>query len=64
MMMVSCKDMGATDCDFVAKGENAYEVKMQMMDHAKMDHKEMTDKMDEDGKKEMMKKMMMNMKCA
>jgi len=63
MMMASCKDMGA-DCDFVAKGENAYDVKMKMMEHAKMDHKDMMMNMDEDGKKKMMEKMMMNIKCA
>lgn len=63
MIMVSCKDMGA-DCDFVAKGETAYDVKMQMMDHAKMDHKDMMMNMDENGKKEMMKNMMKNMRCA
>ncbi|MFA6047642.1 MAG: DUF1059 domain-containing protein [Parcubacteria group bacterium] len=66
MMMASCKDMGA-DCDFVAKGETAYDVKMKMMEHAKMDHKDMMAKMEsmsDDEKKKNWEMMLKNMKCA
>lgn len=66
MMMLSCKDMGATDCDFTARGETAYDVKMQMKEHMKSDHpdvKKMMDNMSDDQKKDHWEKMMKNMKC-
>jgi predicted small metal-binding protein len=46
-----------TDCDFVAEGNTAEEVKSKMMDHAMKDHKEMMDKMSDDEKSKMMMKM-------
>lgn len=55
-MKLSCRDMG-TDCDFVAKGETAQEVKEKMMAHANTDHMDMMKNMSEDEKADMMKKM-------
>lgn len=46
-----------TDCDFVAKGETAQEVKEKMMAHANADHMDMMKNMSEDEKADMMKKM-------
>ncbi|HLN18901.1 MAG TPA: DUF1059 domain-containing protein [Patescibacteria group bacterium] len=66
MMMLSCKDMGATDCDFVARGETAWDVKMQMKNHAKEAHKDMEEKwknMSDEEKKQKWEKMLKNMKC-
>jgi predicted small metal-binding protein len=57
MMSLSCKDMGATDCDYIAKGETAQEVKDNMMKHAMSEHKEMMDKMTREEKSNMMAKM-------
>jgi len=62
MMSVSCKDMGATDCDYTAKGETAQDVKDDMIAHAMSDHKEMMDMMSESEKSSMMAKMDMAMK--
>jgi predicted small metal-binding protein len=56
MKMLSCKNMGV-ECDFVAKGETAEEVKAKAMEHAKMEHADMLKDMTEDQKKEMMMKM-------
>ena len=56
MMSLSCKDMGATDCDYTAKGETVQEVKDNMMKHAMSDHKEMLDKMSEEGNRSMMER--------
>ncbi|PIP27672.1 MAG: DUF1059 domain-containing protein [Candidatus Moranbacteria bacterium CG23_combo_of_CG06-09_8_20_14_all_39_10] len=56
MKQLSCKDMG-TNCDFVATGNTADEVKKKMMDHAMMEHKDMMANMNEQKKGEMMKMM-------
>lgn len=63
MKTLACRDMGA-DCDFVAKGNTAEEVKSNMMNHVKMEHKDMMDKMSGKDKEEMMKKMDQMMKDA
>jgi len=54
MKQLSCKDMG-TNCDFVATGNTADEVKKKMMDHAMME--DMMANMNEQKKGEMMKMM-------
>lgn len=64
MMSLSCKDMGATDCDYVAKGNSADEVKSKIMDHAMKDHKDMMDRMDSMEKEKMMKMMDEKMMAA
>jgi len=46
-----------TNCDFVATGNTADEVKKKMMDHAMMEHKDMMANMNEQKKGEMMKMM-------
>jgi len=56
MKQLACRDMGS-DCNFVAKGNTAEEVKNNMMNHVKMEHKEMMDKMSRTEKEDMMKKM-------
>jgi predicted small metal-binding protein len=40
MKHLSCKAMGATDCDFVATGSTDEEVKQKMMEHAASAHPE------------------------
>jgi predicted small metal-binding protein len=40
MKTLSCKDMGASDCSFVATGQTAEEVKSKMWAHAAKDHKD------------------------
>ena len=62
MMSLSCKDMGATDCDYVAKGETTQDVKNNMMKHAMSDHKDMLDKMSKEERSSMMAKMDMAVK--
>ncbi len=57
MKQLSCKDMGAAECDFVATGNTAEELKDKMMEHAKMEHSDMLDSMSDDEKSGMMKKM-------
>lgn len=57
MKTLSCRDLGVTDCDFVARGNTPEEVKNNMMNHAKMEHKEMMDKMSNKEKDEMKEKM-------
>ena len=55
MMKLACRDVGV-DCDFVATGNTAEEVKKKGMDHAMMVHKDKMDSMNEDEKKKMMMK--------
>jgi predicted small metal-binding protein len=38
MKSLSCKDMGAMDCEFVATGDTVEEVKQKMMAHAQEAH--------------------------
>ncbi len=56
MMKLSCRDMGM-DCDFVAKGETAQEVKEKMRAHDNAEHEDIMKNMSEDEKADMMKKM-------
>ena len=48
MYSLSCKAMGAADCDYVAQGETAEEVKSKMMDHARAKHFEVVSDMGEE----------------
>lgn len=64
MIMLKCKDLGK-DCDFVASGENAYDVKIKTMEHIQMEHKDVVEqmsKMSDGEKKGMMDDMLKNMK--
>lgn len=59
MMMkktLSCRDLGV-ECDFVAKGKTAEEVKEKMMEHAAEAHKEIMEDMTDEKMKAMEKKM-------
>jgi predicted small metal-binding protein len=38
MKKLACNDLGAMECDFVAQGETADEVKKQMFAHAEAEH--------------------------
>lgn len=45
MKTLSCKDLGAKDCDYVSKGFASAEVIDDMINHAKKDHLEEMKKM-------------------
>ena len=45
MKTLACKDLGAPECDFVAKAETADEVVKIMSDHAMTAHKDKVDEM-------------------
>ena len=38
MKSISCKDLGAMDCNYTAKGNSAEEVKQKMFAHAEKEH--------------------------
>jgi predicted small metal-binding protein len=40
MKHLSCKEMGATDCDYIATGSSDEEIKQNMMQHASEAHPE------------------------
>lgn len=48
MYTLSCKDMGSTDCDFVASADSREEVKRLMIEHAKSAHPEKMSTMTEE----------------
>ena len=54
MKSIACKDMGV-DCDFVATGETAEEVKAKLMKHAAEAHSDMMAGMSEEETAEMMR---------
>lgn len=41
MLKMSCKDLGSTDCDYVARGGTADDVKRDLIRHAEADHPDM-----------------------
>ena len=45
MKTLACKDLGAADCDFVAKAETAEGAVKMMSDHAVSNHKNKVDEM-------------------
>jgi predicted small metal-binding protein len=45
MKTLACKDLGAPECDFVAKAETAEETVTIMMEHAASDHKDKVEEM-------------------
>jgi predicted small metal-binding protein len=49
------KDMGASDCNFVATGQTAVEVKNKMWAHAAKDHKDKLASMSDQDKAKMQK---------
>ena len=52
MKNLACRDIGG-ECDFVASGETADEVKRAMYDHAGQTHPELLANMDEQEKEEL-----------
>lgn len=40
MLKMSCRDLGGADCDYVARGDTADDVKRDLMRHAEADHPE------------------------
>jgi predicted small metal-binding protein len=53
---LSCTDMGG-DCDFVARGQTADEVKQRMFAHARQDHPQMFAAMTPDMQRQMQQRM-------
>lgn len=53
MFTLSCRDLGAKDCDFEAEGTSQGEVIGKMMKHVNEDHKDMASKV---GREQMMSK--------
>lgn len=41
MLKMSCRDLGSADCDHVATGETADDVKRNLLSHAESAHAEM-----------------------
>ncbi|MEW6722051.1 MAG: DUF1059 domain-containing protein [Candidatus Micrarchaeota archaeon] len=56
-MKLSCADLGTSECQFVAEGATAEEVKGKLMEHAKQAHADKLAAMNEEQKAEMDKKM-------
>lgn len=59
MKSLACKDLGAPECDFVAKAETAEEVVKVMTEHALSMHKDKVDEMAKTMTPEQMNAMMM-----
>lgn len=59
MKTLACKDLGAMDCDFVAKAETAEEAVKVMTEHAMSMHKDKVDEMAKTMTPEQMNAMMM-----
>ena len=38
MLKMSCRDLGSADCDYVARGKTADDVKRDLLRHAEADH--------------------------
>ncbi|MBW3554845.1 MAG: DUF1059 domain-containing protein, partial [Gemmatimonadetes bacterium] len=38
MLKMSCRDLGSADCDYVARGKTAEDVKRNLLRHAESDH--------------------------
>lgn len=55
MKEITCKSLGSENCDFVAKGETADELKQQMIAHAMQDHPDFLNNMSEEEKAKKMK---------
>ncbi len=45
MKTLRCRDVGGMDCDYVAKGETAEDVKKDAFAHAEQAHKDILQKM-------------------
>lgn len=41
MLKMSCRDLGSADCDYVARGQTADDVKGDLLRHAEEDHPDM-----------------------
>lgn len=50
MKSLSCKQMGNSDCEYVAEAETAEEVKQKMWEHAEHIHKDKIASMSEEEK--------------
>ncbi|MCZ6647031.1 MAG: DUF1059 domain-containing protein [SAR324 cluster bacterium] len=57
MKSMSCKDLGGMDCDFVASGESAQDVKDKMYSHASETHAEVLKSMSDQDKENINAKM-------
>ncbi len=60
MKMLSCKDMGSMDCDFVAEGDTAEATVTMMMEHAAQNHPDKVAEMSKTMSHEDMMSMMMS----
>lgn len=60
MKTLACADLGAPECPFVARGEDAEMVVKEMTDHAMMAHKDKIDEMAKTMTPDQMKAMMVS----
>ena len=57
MKQIGCKDLGAVNCDFVASGETADDVKTRLFEHATAEHADKLAAMSDQEKAEISHKM-------
>ncbi len=57
MKSISCREVGGLDCDYIAKGETAEEVKKEAFAHAEQVHKDILQKMNPDDLKKLTERM-------
>ena len=55
MLEVTCRDLGLTECDFVASAPSMRKLENKMLEHARDEHPELVAGITEDQHEEMMK---------